>query len=133
MALAAAPTPPFETSPEAAVAVVRHYYAALDAHDYRTAWRLWSGGQRYGAFRRGYARTAWTRVTPVPPFAADGAAGSIYSQVRVRVDAALIDGTRQRFVGSYTLRRVNDVEGSTPDQRRWHIEAANLKAVPAGR
>jgi len=104
----------------------------LAAHRYRAAYRIWTGGQSYAAFRRGYARTAWTHVTPLPPFAAEGAAGSIYAGIRVRVDARLVDGTRQRFVGNYTLRRVNDVDGSTPAQRRWHIEGAKLKAVPAG-
>lgn len=115
------------------MAVVRHYYAALAARDYRAAWRLWNGGQGYAAFRRGYARTASTRVTPLPPFTTEGAVGSVYAEIRVRVDARLIDGTRQRYVGSYTLRRVNDVDGSTPAQRRWHIEAARLKAVPTRR
>ena len=40
---------------------------------------------------------------------------------------------RQRFVGVYTLRRVNDVDGATVAQRRWHITSAKLKAIPAGR
>ena len=105
---------------------MRHYYSALGTRDYRTAYRIWSGGRSYTAFRRGYARTASTRVTLVPPFTSEGAAGSIYSEVRVRVDARLTDGTKQRFTGSYTLRRVNDVDGSTPAQRRWHIVAARL-------
>jgi hypothetical protein len=137
LALAAAdpvpPTPPAEASVEAAVQVVRDYYSAVSRHDYHAAYRLWHGRQSYAWFRRGYTRTARVAVTPIPPFDAEGAAGSIYAEIRVKVDAVLCSGARQHFVGSYTLRRVNDVDGSTAAQRRWHIESAHLKPVPASR
>lgn len=125
------PTPPALTSVQAAVRVVHDYYAAVSRHDYRAAYRLWHGDQSYYRFRRGYAQTARVTVTPIPPFDAEGAAGSIYAEIRVKVDAVLRSGVHQHFTGSYTLRRVNDVEGSTPAQRRWHIESAHLKQVPA--
>jgi hypothetical protein len=38
-------------------------------------------------------------------------------------------GEHQRFKGSYTLRRVNHVDGATAAQRRWHIESAKLAPV----
>lgn len=120
------PTPPAETSVGAAVAVVARYYAALNRHDYRTAHGLWPRGPGIDELRRGYAHTRWTKVTPLPPFTTDGAAGSIYAEIKVTVDAVLTDGTRQHFGGSYTLRRVNDVDGSTAAQRRWHIESGKL-------
>ncbi|WP_404712454.1 hypothetical protein [Sphingomonas sp. MMS24-J13] len=130
LALAAAdpvpPTPPAEASVQAAVRVVQHYYAALGRHDYRTAHALWPRGPGIDELRRGYAHTAWTRVTPLPPFTSEGGAGSVYAQIKVKVDSAQTDGTRQHFTGSYTLRRVNDVEGSTAAQRRWHIESGKL-------
>ncbi len=120
------PTPPAEASAEAAVGVVKRYYAALGRHDYRAAHVLWPTGPAADALRRGYAHTVSTRVTPVPPFTTEGAAGSSYAEIKVTVDARLTDGTRQRFTGSYTLRRVNDVDGSTAAQRRWHIESGKL-------
>ena len=83
--------------------------------------------------REGYAQTAWVRMTPIPPFETEGGAGSIYADIKVRVDAALKNGRRQHFEGTYTLRRVNDVDGSSAKQRRWHIVSTNLKPVPAGR
>jgi hypothetical protein len=136
-ALAAAdpvpPTPARDRSVAAAVQVVRNYYAAVSRHDYRTAYRIWHGGQSYSRFRRGYAQTARVTVTPIPPFDAEGAAGSIYAEIGVKVDAVLRSGVHQHFTGSYTLRRVNDVEGSTAAQRRWHIESAHLKPVSPGR
>lgn len=132
LALAAAdpvpPTPRAQASVDAAVAVVRAYYAALGRHDYRAAHGLWPNGPGAAQLRRGYARTAWTRVTPLPPFDTEGGAGSVYAEIRVTVDAALVDGTRQHYAGSYTLRRVNDVEGSSAAQRRWHIEQGKLRA-----
>lgn len=112
------------------MAVVRHYYAAVEARDYRTAYRLWHGAYSLAQVRAGYADTAHVKVTPIPPFTADGAAGSSYCEVRVRVDAVLKNGRRQHFAGRFTLRRVNDVDGSTAAQRRWHIVAATLKPVP---
>ena len=115
------------------MAVVRTYYAALARRDYRAAYALWHGSASYAAFRRGYARTAWTNVTPLPPFEAEGGAGSIYAEIKVKVDARLADGARQHFIGSYTLRRANDVDGSTAAQRHWHIVQAHLAKVPAGR
>lgn len=124
---------PAPRSAAAAAAVVSLYYSALDARDYDTAWSQWgvSGipGQTRNGFARGFAETRSTRVTigALPP--GEGAAGSIYQDVPVRVDAVLVDGTRQHFAGLYQLRRVNGVDGATADQRRWHIFAAHLKPV----
>lgn len=137
LALAAAdpvpPTPARERSVEAAVQVVRDYYTAIQHHDYRAAYAIWNGARSLSAFRQGYAQTLWVRMTPIPPFESDGGAGSIYADIKVRVDAALRNGKRQHFTGVYRLRRVNDVAGSTARQRRWHIVSTNLKPMPAGR
>lgn len=126
------PTPKGETSAGAAMQVVRNYYAAVSRRDYRAAYRLWHGSQSYARFRRGYAATRRATVTFLRHDPPEGAAGSVYLKLPVRIDAMLRSGARQRFTGSYTLRRVNDVDGSTAAQRRWHIEAAHLKRVPAG-
>lgn len=137
LALAAADpvsaTPGRWTSVDAASRVVRDYYAAVSRHDYRSAYALWHGRQSYRQFRRGYAQTLRATVTPIPPFESEGAAGSVYAEIKVRVDAVLRSGRRQHFVGSYTPRRVNDIPGSTAEQRRWHIESAHLSPAPAGR
>ncbi|MDO6416850.1 hypothetical protein Q4F19_20875 [Sphingomonas sp. BIUV-7] len=131
LALSAAvpPTPPAEASVDAAVAVVRDYYAAIEARDYRAAYRLWHGRYSLAQVRAGYADNVHVRATPIPPFEADAGAGSVYCEVKVRVDAVLRSGRRQHFAGSFTLRRVNDVDGSTADQRRWHIIGAKLRPI----
>jgi hypothetical protein len=122
------------TLTEAARGVVRDYYAAIDRGDYRRAYGLWgdggrASGQSYAGFVRGFARTAHTRVVAGKPYDAQGAAGSRYVTVPVTVDATLKNGTRQRFAGRYVLRRVNDVDGATPAQLRWHLAQAKLTAV----
>jgi hypothetical protein len=117
--------------PVAAADVVRRYYAAIDARDYATAWQQWGDdgrpGQTLASFQAGFTRTRSTGVTigALPP--AEGAAGSTYQKVPVTVSATLTDGTRQRFVGSYVVRRVNDVDGASAGQRRWHLASATLK------
>ena len=126
-----AAAPPSAGSVAAAVGVVRAYYAAVSRHDYRAAFALWHGKQSYWQFRRGYARTVRVSFTPIPPVESEGAAGSLYATIRVRVDALLRSGRRQHFTGSYTLRRVNDVPGATAAERRWHIVGARL--VPMSR
>lgn len=128
LALSAA-APASAESVAAAVGVVRAYYAAVSRHDYRAAYTLWHGHRSYAEFRRGYAQTVRTTVTPIPPFKSEGAAGSIYTTVTVRVEALLRSGRHQHFTGSYVLRRVNDVPGSTSGQRRWHIVGAHLTPV----
>lgn len=126
---------PAPKSMAAAVAVVQRYYSALNARDYGTAWAQWGEdgppSQTLDKFQAGFAGTRSTRVTigsKLEP--GDGGAGSIYQTVPVTVDSQLNDGTRQRFVGDYVVRRVNDVDGATPAQLRWHIGQAKLKAVP---
>lgn len=116
---------------EAAAAVVRRYYSAIDARDYATAWSQWGDdgrpGQTLAAFEQGFAHTRSTRVTIGRLEPGDGGAGSIYQPVPVTVEATLDDGSRQRFVGTYVVRRVNDVDGATAAQLRWHLDSAQLK------
>lgn len=126
---------PAPKSQAAAVAVVKRYYAALNAHDYATAWQQWGDNgapnQTLDKFTAGFAHTRATHVTIGALEPAEGAAGSIYQTVPVTVDATLDDGSHQRFTGDYTVRRVNDVDGATPGQLRWHIGSAHLTAASA--
>lgn len=122
---------PLPSSAEAAAAVVQRYYRALDAQDYGTAWQLWGDdgqpGNSYEKFRQGYARTRSVQVTLGQPGPVEGAAGSSYVSIPVTVKARLADGTRQTFSGRYQLRRVNDVDGASAEQRRWHLDSAKLR------
>jgi hypothetical protein len=132
-ATSAADTTTIDDTPQGAAAVIRHYYADLDRGDFRAAYARWGDNgedsrQSFAAFKGGFAETASTSVEIDGPGEGGGAAGSTYIDVPVTVYARLKDGTRQRFTGRYTLRRVNDVPGSTQAERRWHLYSAALKA-----
>lgn len=127
---------PAPKSPAAAADVVRRYYSAINARDFSTAWQMWGDdgrpGQTYAAFAAGFEHTRATSVTIGKLEPGDAGMGSIYQPVAVTVDATLDDGTQQRFVGSYTVRRVNDVDGATANQLRWHLGSAELRRIPNG-
>jgi hypothetical protein len=113
-----------------ATAVIHDYYAAIDARRYRDAYALWASGgaasgQSLEAFSAGFARTDSVAVRLGTPGAIEGAAGSRYLDVPVDIVAVQSDGTRQRFAGTYTLRRTV-VDGATPEQRSWRIQSARI-------
>jgi hypothetical protein len=115
------------------VAVVRDYYAAIRAHDFLRAYRMWeTSGQRnvrsYAQFASGFDSTETVDVKTGAAGRVEGAAGSRYVTVPVEIDSRLRNGTRQKFTGTYTLRRVV-VPGASVAQRRWHLYAASIRQV----
>ncbi|MEA5506411.1 hypothetical protein VB735_25530 [Halotia wernerae UHCC 0503] len=117
-----------------AVQVIRDYYSAIARGDYKQAYSAWYGDgtasqQSFEQFKQGFANTKSTAVKVGEPGKIDGAAGSSYIKIPVTVTAITKNGTQQRFRGSYVLRRVNNVPGSTPNQRRWHLYSANIAPV----
>lgn len=116
-----------------AVAALHRYYDAINAHDYGTAYAQWgndgqASGKSFDAFRLGFSHTLSATVGIGKFDDVEGAAGSLYVTLPVTVDARLDSGKRQRFVGSYVLRRVNGVDGASAASLRWHLQSANLKA-----
>ena len=117
-----------QDSAQGAANVVQTYYALLEQGKYREAWRLWSdGGKASGmgaeAFAASFAEYAEYHANIGAPGRIEGAAGSLYVTVPVQVYGRLKSGEPFNRKGAVTLRRVNDVPGSTEDQRRWHIAA----------
>src|SRR5689334_5621028 len=111
--------------------VVRRYYAAIQSRLYSDAYALWSDSGRSSGktaqdFAGGFSETARVSVRVADSVRIGAAAGSQYATVPVVVDATLNDGQRQRFVGSYILRRAM-VDGATPEQRQWRIYSAHLQ------
>ncbi len=122
-----------DQSAEAAVDVVRRYYAAIDGRDFADAYRLWGNdgkpsGKSRTAFSRGFSQTSSAQVTIGDVGQPRGAAGSVYLTVPVTVTSQLEDGTRQRFTGKYVIRR-SSVPSTPAADRRWHIDSADLKVV----
>ncbi|MFN6563682.1 MAG: hypothetical protein RMY28_028320 [Nostoc sp. ChiSLP01] len=124
----AADTKPLE---QQAVQVIREYYNAIARQDYKQAYSAWDGDgaaskQSFEDFKQGFANTASVTVEVGEPGRLDGAAGSSYIEIPVTVTAVTINGSPQRFHGTYVLRRVNNIPGSTPEQQKWHIYSANI-------
>lgn len=126
-AKAASCTDPY--SAMAAVEAIERYYDAINARDFATAWQTWgtdggASGKTLAEFAAGFAKTREVHADIGTPGTIEGGAGSLYISVPVTVDAQLTDGRRQRFVGNYTLRRINRRMGVS---QGWHIETAKLR------
>lgn len=116
--------------PTSPAAVVRSYYAAINAHKFRQAYSLWGGngaasGQTFAAFTAGFKKTESVAVRVGQPGHIEGAAGSRYVTVPVAISATTTGGQAQHFTGSYTLRRTV-VDGVAAAQRRWHLYSADI-------
>jgi hypothetical protein len=126
-------SPVGEPTPQEAVAVVRDYYAAINAGSFGRAYGLWSdggnaSGQTPQQFADGFADTAGVSVQIDAPGRVDAAAGSRYIEVPVAINAQQRDGTVRRYVGAYTLRR--GVAGdASAEQQPWRITSADIREV----
>ncbi len=102
---------------------------AIELRAFDQAWNLFgaTGKERWSRaeFARIFAGLEDITVA-VPTGAMEGAAGSLYYTSRATITASDVDGRPIRIEGSVVVRRVNDVPGSTAEQRRWHIESADL-------
>ena len=112
------------------MAVIRAYYEAIAARDFRRAYLEWDGagaasGQTFDAFAAGFSNTASVTASVGEPGPIEAAAGSRYVEIPVTIAATTRDGVAQRFHGSYVLRR-SEVDGATAEQRRWHIDSAKI-------
>jgi membrane-bound inhibitor of C-type lysozyme len=109
-------------SAQAAALVVQTYYALIAERNYAEAARLRSDGQ-VGDFSTYDTLKAQVGA----PGVIEGAAGSLYVEVPVTVQGRLKSGAELRQAGQVVVRRVNDVPGSSAEQRRWHIDRIDLK------
>ncbi|MET0273123.1 MAG: MliC family protein [Phenylobacterium sp.] len=109
-------------SPQAAALVAQTYYELLGQGNHADAARLRSDGQ-VGDFSSYDTLKAQVGA----PGVIEGAAGSLYVEVPVTVQGRLKTGAELRQVGKVVLRRVNDVPGSTAQQRSWRIDRIDLK------
>jgi hypothetical protein len=110
--------------------IVRAYYAAINARQYQRAYALWNddgppGRPTLQAFSSGFAGTDSVQVTLGAPGRMEGAAGSRYVRIPVRVRAFEHGNGPREFTGSYTLRR-SVVPGSSAADQLWHLYAADL-------
>lgn len=110
--------------------VVRAYYAAINDRDYERAYAAWGndgppGRPTVRTFASGFAGTDSVHVVLGAPGRIEGAAGSRYMTIPVRVRAFEHGIGLREYVGSYTVRRTV-VPGSDAAAQRWHLYAASL-------
>lgn len=130
-----APPPPGEKTALGAARRLQEYCDAVATKRFRDAFGYWgNGGQASGLtfdqFRASFAKYAAYDCHIGQPGGMEGAAGSAYVTIPLKVTGALIKGGGFVLEGPVTMRRVNDVDGSTAEQRRWHIESSGLKPRP---
>jgi hypothetical protein len=122
-----------QPTPEAAVEVIRSHYQAINDKRFQDAYNNWEGkgkasGKTFVAFLNGYAQTDKAQVTTGTPSRIEGAAGSRFITVPVRITSRMHSGAEEEYAGAYTLR-FSVVEGAKPEQRSWHIYSAKIERV----
>jgi hypothetical protein len=118
-------------SAQAAGEVVQHYGALIEQGRWEEAERLWGDA----AAARDFATALRAEFSEVhleigELGGSEGAAGSIYVSEQVAFYGKDQGRKDQKRAAEVTLRRVNDVPGSTEKQRQWHIERIDLKDRP---
>ena len=108
-------------SAEGAGQVVQHYGALIEQGRWSESWKLWSNADTAREFDRNWRDASEVHMEIGKPGDSEGAAGSSYITVPVIFYGKKARGDF-REKAAVTLRRVNDVPGSTETQRRWHIE-----------
>ena len=108
------------------IATLASYYDAINARDYRRAYRFWdSPPQSFEQFARGFADTDRVRLLVEPSPLLEGAAGSVYADIPAIVIATTRNGAERVFAGCYAMRRSN------VEDRGWLIYRGDISSVPS--
>ena len=116
-------------SVEAAGQVVQRYGALIEQGRWTASRELWSSAEMAKAFERNFRNDADVHIEIGEVGEPEGAAGSIYVTEPVTFYGRKNGGGDYRRRANVTLRRVNDVPGSTEAQLRWHIERIEMRAL----
>jgi hypothetical protein len=111
-------------SAQGAAQVLQHYFALAEQGKVTDKNELWSKG----AEKLDLSKYSEVHANIGAPGDSEGAAGSIYVDVPVQLYGRTKDGKEFNSLGTMTLRRVNDVPGSTAEEREWHIYKAVFPA-----
>ncbi len=101
------------------------FAAAIEARDWPAVRAYWGDkGERSNIDQAAFS-AKWDKLTApevtIGAGAQEGAAGSLYYTAPITI----VDGKRT-LRGEVTIRRVNDVDGATTEQLRWHVESLTL-------
>jgi hypothetical protein len=119
---AAPATPSASRDPQT---VLVEWARAVSLRDWKLARAYWGDqGERSGLSEAQFAARWGALGDPqvdIGKGEQEGAAGSLYYTAPITIR----DGKRT-IKGEVVIRRVNDVDGATPEQLRWHIESTTL-------
>ncbi len=123
---------PFRDDRSTAAAVLRSLYNAVNRREYARAYSYYAEAPRpYAQFVRGYADTLAVSLS-LGPVQSEGAAGSVYSTVPVRLRALQRGGKEQVFVGCYVLRQIQPTLQEPPFEpigiTAGHLRRASVSA-----
>lgn len=113
--------------------VVGQYATLLGQRRFADAYAMWDPGattltkDRFVSQFDGL-KTVKPAIGKIAP--AEGAAGSLYDRIQLTLSDTTSGGKNYVVTGPVTVRRVNDVPGSTNQQRRWRIVKMQLTANP---
>lgn len=122
-------TPEAERGVEGARNILLSFARAIELGEYDQAWSLLSAADKQKWSRRDFAALFADlprRTVAIPDGTMEGAAGSSYYTAPIAINGNDREGRPVRIEGEAVLRRVNDVEGATPAQLRWHFERLTL-------
>lgn len=130
------PVPPVapqaQKGPEGARAVLRTWAQALESRQFDVAWEQFGHPPASrAAFIKWWERYGTIKVA-LGPGEGDAAMGSLYYTAPATLTGTTVAGKPFRLQGDVVVRRVNDVDGATPAQLRWHIGTADLKEIGGG-
>jgi hypothetical protein len=108
-------------SVEAAGQVVQSFGALIEQKRFAEAAKLWEANDANSSFLRTVTASRETHLEIGDLGQSEGAAGSIYVTMPITLYGKDANGQAFRAKRTFILRRVNDVPGSTVEQRRWHI------------
>lgn len=111
-------------SAQGAANVLQTYYALIEQGRYEEAYEFRSpspDGPTEAEFAASFDEYAEYHAHIGAPSDMEGAAGSVYVEVPVQIYGRMKNGKPFSSAGTVTLRRSNEVPGSTPEQRSWRI------------
>ena len=121
--------PASEKGEKGARNVLLGFARALENEQFDTAYALLGGPERSGQSQAQFV-AQWGDLSDISVAIVggemDAGAGSQYYTVQATVTAKDPEGRPIRFEGPISLRRVNDVDGATKAQLRWHLESFNV-------
>ena len=110
-------------SVEAAGQVMQSFGALIEQERWAEAEKLWSDPARGRGVSDDFKRNREVHLQVGRPELPEGAAGSVYVSVPLVLYGKRAGGRDFSVSGEATLRRVNEVPGSTAAQRRWRIDS----------